>query len=366
MNNELAEQKIKNNGYLMRWCSVGPYYAMFPHDFAIDVIRRYTEEGDHILDPFAGRGTSLFAAGAANRKGLAIDINPVGWIYGKTKINPASPDSLIERLTDICSSSIRYIKGIYKLPKFFHHCYCEQVLGFLLASRENLNWKENHVDRTLMTFILIYLHGKKGTHLSNQMQIVKAVGPNYAINWWKKYKMSPPELDPLEFFIKKIKWRYEKGAPNYEECDFILGDTVEIIDKINSNIKYKLLLTSPPYYKVTDYFWDQWLRLWMLGGPNKQKIYKERHKNRFLNKDIYKLLLENVFLKCSLKLSADAVIYVRSDAREYSFAITKNILKNIFPEKKMEIHERPLTKKSQTRLFGDNSPKPGDIDIILS
>jgi DNA modification methylase len=33
--------------------------------------------------------------------------------------------------------------------------------------------------------------------------------------------------------------------------------------------KVKLVITSPPYLDITDYHEDQWLRLWMLGGPSK-------------------------------------------------------------------------------------------------
>ena len=35
--------------------------------------------------------------------------------------------------------------------------------------------------------------------------------------------------------------------------------------------KRTLFFTSPPYYGVTNYFYDQWLRFWLLGGPLKPK-----------------------------------------------------------------------------------------------
>lgn len=46
------------NGYSIaeaRWARYGPYYAMFPLEFAFDVVNKYSKEGDFILDPFAGR-----------------------------------------------------------------------------------------------------------------------------------------------------------------------------------------------------------------------------------------------------------------------------------------------------------------------
>ena len=72
-----------------RWARFGPYYAMFPVDFAFEVVKKYSNEGDYILDPFAGRCSSIYAGGVLGRHSLGIEINPVGWLYGNVKLNPA-------------------------------------------------------------------------------------------------------------------------------------------------------------------------------------------------------------------------------------------------------------------------------------
>ena len=63
-----------------RWAGLGPSYAMFPSIFADDVVAKYSRAGDTVLDPFAGRGTSLFSSIIAGRKALGMEVNPVGWI----------------------------------------------------------------------------------------------------------------------------------------------------------------------------------------------------------------------------------------------------------------------------------------------
>jgi len=50
-----------------RWARFGPYYAMFPVEFAFDVVEKYSNEGDYIIDPFAGRGSSIYAGGILGR-----------------------------------------------------------------------------------------------------------------------------------------------------------------------------------------------------------------------------------------------------------------------------------------------------------
>ena len=52
------------------WLRLGPYYGMFPVEWALYWIHKRTAPGDWILDPFCGRGTSILAAGCQGRLGM--------------------------------------------------------------------------------------------------------------------------------------------------------------------------------------------------------------------------------------------------------------------------------------------------------
>ena len=58
-----------------RWARFGPYYAMFPLEFAFEVVDKYSKKGDYIIDPFAGRCSSIYAGGVLERNSLGIEIN---------------------------------------------------------------------------------------------------------------------------------------------------------------------------------------------------------------------------------------------------------------------------------------------------
>ena len=49
---------------------------MFPHQLAEDMIKSWTNEGDVVLDPFMGSGTTCIQAYLMNRKYIGCDINP--------------------------------------------------------------------------------------------------------------------------------------------------------------------------------------------------------------------------------------------------------------------------------------------------
>ena len=86
---------------ITRWAKFGPYYAMFPIDFAFKTVEKYSKKGDYIIDPFAGRFSSVFAGGVLGRHSTGIEINPLGWLYGKTKLNPTKEKKVQKRLKEI-------------------------------------------------------------------------------------------------------------------------------------------------------------------------------------------------------------------------------------------------------------------------
>ena len=357
-----------------RWARFGPYYAMFPLEFAFDVVEKYSKKGDYIIDPFAGRCSSIYAGGVLGRSSLGIEINPVGWLYGKVKLQPAEKDEVVKRLLEIYRKRNFYNRSIERMPEFYRICYCDEVLKFLLAARAHLNWKNDNIDATLMSILLIYLHGKLGEGLSNQMRMTKSMGMNYSVEWWRKNEMTtPPEINPYDFILKKIEWRYEKGKPKTNESAVILGDSTNVLINItdralNNDIKFSLLFTSPPYYSITDYHADQWLRLWLLGSAESPHSLKDKHKGRFINKQEYYDLLDNVFGLCAKMMKTESAVYVRTDKREFTFNSTLEILNKHFPKHEIAIIAKPLNNdsKTQTKLYGDKSIKPGEMDIILT
>jgi len=59
------------------WASHNPKYrGNFAPQIARNIILKYSKEGDTVLDPMVGGGTTLIEAKLLNRKGIGVDINP--------------------------------------------------------------------------------------------------------------------------------------------------------------------------------------------------------------------------------------------------------------------------------------------------
>ena len=355
-----------------RWEGIGPYYAMFPIRFADAVVKEYTSCGDTVLDPFAGRGTAVFSATALGRRGFGIEISPVGWVYARAKLGPAPLEEVEERLLQIVRRSGHYVEQARSLPKFFKKCFAPSIRCFLLAARDNLNWRRCGCDRTLMAILLVYLHGKEGQALSNQMRQTKAMSPHYAIKWWDENGTKPPEFDAAEFMQKRIRWRYAKGVVEADDSQVFLGNSITLLPRLSRRLherdmpKASLLLTSPPYFGVTNYFYDQWLRLWLLGFETDAYVTRGPYQGRFTHPGRYQNLLNKVFCHAAKLVEDNAVIYVRTSNNPFTKQVTLDALLEAFPKKQLLEESRPFQRPTQTHLFGDKTPKAGEVDLILA
>ena len=99
-----------------------------------------------------------------------------------------------------------------------------------------------------MAILLVYLHGKEGQALSNQMRQTKAMSPCYAIKWWAENGTKPPILDPVEFMQQRIRWRYAKGVVEADGSQVFLGNSITLLPQLERRLherevpKAKLLL----------------------------------------------------------------------------------------------------------------------------
>ena len=355
-----------------RWASFGPYYAMFPVEFAFSVVSEHSRKNDFVLDPFAGRATSVYAAASQGRCALGIEITAVGWLFGQVKFAAATGAEVLARLSAMRDVTQDFASQADALPEFYRYCFASEVRRFLVAARTLLAWRTDPVDMTLMAFTVMYLHGKLGEGLSNQMRGTKAMSPEYSVQWWKANNFAtPPAVDWYAHLKKRIEWRYRYDRPQTQGGGVWLGDSTVRMKELKAQVaagqrpRVALLFTSPPYHSVINYYKDQWLRNWMLGGTDLPSSSTEKYAKRFESQTDYRALLETVFSDCAAVMNEDGVVYVRTDARQFTLQVTKEALAKAFPRHEMQVTPAPVNGHTQTALFGDRTAKPGEMDILM-
>lgn len=256
-----------------RFHSICPYFAMFPETFVRRNLFAWSKRGDIVLDPFCGRGTTIFESLLNGRRAIGCDINPVAFCLSRAK---AVPPRLPEVLDRIAMLENKFLAHVHK-PKaandeFFALCFHEATLRQVNYFRSKLRWRENSADCFIAALALGCLHGESHrTELcfSNRMPRTISTKPAYSIRWWRERGCTPPRRNVFSILRQAAKYRYESMPPptrgRVVEGDARRADTMLKAYKG----RVKLVITSPPYLDITDYHEDQWLRLWFLGGPSR-------------------------------------------------------------------------------------------------
>lgn len=347
-----------------RWARLGPYYAMFPIEFAEGAIVEFTEPGQLVVDPFCGRGTVPYVSMVTGRASVACDINPVAWVYARTKTSPLRDiDPLLERVDEVQDAVVA--SDAIADSDFQSLAFCPAVLAYINAARRVLDWRENSIDRCVAAFLIHYLHSKLGEGLSNQMRHSKAMSPKYCIRWWREHGLTTaPAIDPAEFLRHKIKWRYAKGLPRQVELHSVkigLGDAANALPKPRQAAA--LVVTSPPYSGVTDYRTDSWLRLWALGeGPSLPEWHTEQ---KYAHLEKYATMVRSVFDATKKVCDSGCTWLVRSDARPRTRQVLEGLLLEIADGRGVYKSLAPFRTATQTALYGDASTKPGEVDLLI-
>lgn len=246
-----------------------PYFTMFPLEFPFEVLERGALDGEWVLDPFCGRGTTNYAARLLGLPSIGIDNSPVAVAISQAKLANTGPldiktaaRCLLEKVS--CPRNV-------PSGEFWQLAYHEDVLDVLCRFREALLGCDlSDAEVALRAIILGALHGPqpktKDSYFSNQSQRTYAPKPDYAVRYWRKHSLLPRKVDVLAIIQERAE-RYFAEEYRLAEGKVLFADSRSdgLLKGLPTDISW--VVTSPPYYGMRSYVSDQWLRAWFLGGP---------------------------------------------------------------------------------------------------
>jgi hypothetical protein len=248
--------------------TVCPYYTMFPLEFPLRRLARAQKE-EWVLDPFCGRGTTLFAARLRGLGCVGIDSNPIAAAIAAAKLTDPNPDAIVQRAADIIANAGEPA-GVPH-GAFWRMCFNPRTLRDICVLREHfIRSCSTDEDVALRALMLGILHGPKHktapTYLSNQMPRTYATKPDAAIRFWKKQHLTrPPAVDVLDAITRRARHTFA-STPPASGGEVHLGDARRAHRLLSRERRFSWVITSPPYFGMRTYRPDQWLRNWFLGG----------------------------------------------------------------------------------------------------
>jgi hypothetical protein len=295
--------------------AICPYYTMFPLEYPFRVLKKHKEATPIVLDPFCGRGTTIYAAREMGLSSWGIDSSPIAVAIAKAKLATTSIDDVLLLAEIMLTVEPKHVPE----SSFFKSAYHSRTLSELCSLKEgllNLN-QESDASVILRAAALGCLHGPLNktegvsSYFSNQMPRTFASKPDYSIKYWKKKKLKAPNVSVIDVLKRKLA-RISKledesiGTPNQILCSD--SRSSEVYARVPNN--FSIVITSPPYYGMSTYIQDQWLRMWFLGGPEKVD-YKVKDQLKHTSKDAFINSLSMVWKNISRSQADKLDLYVR-------------------------------------------------------
>ena len=300
--NKIKIEQSKINGdtnYLTH--NFHTYPAKYIPQIPRSIIRALSNEGETVLDPFCGCGTTLVEAKLLGRSAIGVDLNPIATLISKAKTSPLN-DKQINSINLI----LQYIKD-----EFREHVYSKNNIEILIPEFKNRDhWFQKNVllELSLIKKIILEIEDEKVRELfltafssiivtvSNQESDTRFAAVNKNISSGKcveelsrKIKMMTPRIS--EFSKRCSNMPVNVYNQDTRDMSFISKDSIDLV------------VTSPPYANTYDYYLYHKFRIfWLDFDVDKVKDDEIGSRNRHSSKKEEIDSFERDLLSCMLEI----------------------------------------------------------------
>ncbi|MCX6782346.1 MAG: DNA methyltransferase [Candidatus Magasanikbacteria bacterium] len=305
---------------------IHPYPAML-HPLLVDyLLHKYGKKGNVVFDPFCGSGVTLFESAVHGHASVGFEINPLALLIAKTKVEHYDIARLKSEYADFKKTILNGKKIDVPQINNIDYWYTRDIIKDLGKIREVLKRKKyKYKDFFITNF----------AYICRKQSLTRA-------GEFKRYRIKKEKIDSFQNKVFEMLFsRIEEMIEIYSKTDKPLKRSKLVLanseNPIAKNIKYDLVITSPPYgdsrttvaYGEFSSFGADWVSDLNPYGINKYRVDKESlGKISVVNGELSKnSILNNVLNKIAAqdKKRADDVLYFYNG---YYNAV-KNVVKNL-------------------------------------
>ena len=228
-----------------------PYHGKFIPQLVEILLDRYYAPGDHVLDPFAGSGTTLVQALESGLDATGVDIAAFNCLLMRVK---TAPYDLAELRQELKAAAERVESLPRRRPRasgYLRDWYAPQALAELLAFRDRIpEYRHSDVLRVVLS------RAARSARQTAHFDLEAPKEPQRGEYWCYKHRRECRPVESASGFLRRYtldaQARIEAFARAREverEANVLHGDAREA----DLTGPFDGILTSPPYPGLIDY-----------------------------------------------------------------------------------------------------------------
>jgi hypothetical protein len=228
-----------------------PYLGKFIPQLVEVLLARYFKPGQHVLDPFAGSGTTLVQAVESGLHATGVDIAAFNCLLMDVKTQSYNAFVLEHELRDVHSCIPGLQHSVSRPSGFVRRWYAPKAARELLAFRDAINDYE-HADVLRVVLARAARSARQTTHFDLDFPRAPQVGPY----WCHKHKRMCRPVETASQFLR----RYTLDTLGRVKAFAAVRRPKAVAHVIHGDARttryprtYDGILTSPPYPGLIDY-----------------------------------------------------------------------------------------------------------------
>jgi hypothetical protein len=228
-----------------------PYHGKFIPQLVEALLDRYLEPGDHVLDPFAGSGTTLVQALESGLDATGVDIAAFNCLLMRVKTAPYDLAELGAELQDVSTRLESLPRRRPRVGGYLREWYAPRAAAELLGFRELIpKYRHRDVLRVILS------RAARSARRAAHFDLEAPKEPQRGEYWCHKHRRTCRPVDSAAGFLR----RYTADTLARIEGFSAVRDTEREATVRHGDARaielagrYDGILTSPPYPGLIDY-----------------------------------------------------------------------------------------------------------------